>query len=313
MTTTTTTTFTETEIDRYVGEVAAHLGAVPERERTELLDDLRQHLAEVAAEDDGPLAARVGPPREYAAELLASAGLASDLDRLGPVAKARLLWERVQATAPYRATFDFIPELRPAWWVLRALAAVFALNVLLVNDHERTWPWPEAGAMNRALVLVPLWLAVVASVAVGRWSVSGGRSRLVWLANLAIVPLALVAVVAMGDGRSDFGEPSTTYIRSTGYVATDGTPLTNIYPYDAQGRLLDGVLLYDERGMPIDLRQQSSDAGVRTDVPLGADGQPITNSFPYRQEPLGTGGTAVPPPGVSIPSTNPSPPVTPAG
>src|ERR687889_155753 len=42
--------------------------------RDELLEDLPEHLAEVAADDVGSLADRLGPPSVYAAELLASAG-----------------------------------------------------------------------------------------------------------------------------------------------------------------------------------------------------------------------------------------------
>ncbi len=38
------------DADRYLREVAPHLAALPPEERADLLDDLAQHLREIAAE-----------------------------------------------------------------------------------------------------------------------------------------------------------------------------------------------------------------------------------------------------------------------
>ncbi|MCU1485890.1 MAG: hypothetical protein JWN67_2636 [Actinomycetia bacterium] len=277
-----TATFVDGEVDRYVAEVAAHLGALPPADRSDLLDDLREHLAEVAAEADGSLVSRLGSPADYAAELLASAGLAPTHVRAGLVEQARAVWRSVEASTPYRSVADFVPELRPAWWVLRPIALVFTVHVFLVNDYQRTWPWPDGGPVNRGLVLIPLWLGVVASVAVGRWSAAGNRSRLVWLGNLLVVPAALFAITAMREAHPGYRSPSVYEVRS-GFNAPDGTPVTNLFPYGADGQLLHGVLLYDQNGVPIDLRDQAAGQGIQTQVTPDANGAPIANAYPYEQ------------------------------
>ncbi len=70
---TATTDAATIEADRYLKEVAPHLAALPAQERADLLDDLAQHLREIAAEPGPPLTERIGSPEAYAAELLASA------------------------------------------------------------------------------------------------------------------------------------------------------------------------------------------------------------------------------------------------
>ena len=65
----------EGDVARYATAVRAAFADLPAPERELLLEDLEDHLAEVAAEGEGPLAARLGAPEAYAAELRASAGL----------------------------------------------------------------------------------------------------------------------------------------------------------------------------------------------------------------------------------------------
>jgi hypothetical protein len=157
-----TATIADTEIDRYVAEVAAHLGALPEAERADLLDDLREHLAEVAAEGEGPLATRLGPPADYAAELLASAGLGARPAGPGPSTAQRLAdgWHALRRHRFVLNVRAFLPELRPGWWVLRALLATFAFAVGIAGERDRVWPLPDA----LDLALVGLVLAPVALV-----------------------------------------------------------------------------------------------------------------------------------------------------
>ncbi|HEY0696218.1 MAG TPA: hypothetical protein VGD43_00230, partial [Micromonospora sp.] len=80
----------EQEIARYVGEVRRELADLPPETRDELLEDLPEHLTEVAAEADGPLADRLGTPQAYAAELRTAAGFGPPAEppgldrRIGP-------------------------------------------------------------------------------------------------------------------------------------------------------------------------------------------------------------------------------------
>ncbi len=83
------------EADRYLREVAPHLAALPAEERADLLEDLVQHLREIAAEPGPPLAEQLGSPEAYAAELLASAGvIAQPRPRLPMLTRASALLHR---------------------------------------------------------------------------------------------------------------------------------------------------------------------------------------------------------------------------
>jgi hypothetical protein len=62
------------DVARYATAVRAACGDLPGPDRELLLEDLEDHLQEVAAEAGGPLEERLGRPEVYAAELRASAG-----------------------------------------------------------------------------------------------------------------------------------------------------------------------------------------------------------------------------------------------
>ena len=60
------------DIAAYAAAIRAELAGLAPAERDTLLEDLEDHLAEVAAESGAPLAERLGPPAAYAAELVAA-------------------------------------------------------------------------------------------------------------------------------------------------------------------------------------------------------------------------------------------------
>ncbi len=76
----------------------------------------------------------------------------------------------------------------------------------------------------------------------------------------------------------------------------DGTPITNLFPYDEAGRLLDGVLLYDQDGRPVvvdgdvhDYPGQATDLytedgrSLDTQYPVDANGAKVFNVYPLEQ------------------------------
>ena len=60
---------TTAHVTEYAAAVRAALADVPEPDRTELLEDLEDHLGEIAVESTESLTARLGTPEAYAAEL----------------------------------------------------------------------------------------------------------------------------------------------------------------------------------------------------------------------------------------------------
>ncbi|HXO60152.1 MAG TPA: hypothetical protein VN834_10130, partial [Candidatus Acidoferrum sp.] len=125
------------DVTTYAATVRAQLADLPATERDALLEDLEQHLAEVVAEGEGSLVDRLGPPEAYAVELRAAygAGHPSTPATPSPQTNGEHLVDIVQAAAARIIAADwlrqiaaFLPDLRPAWWVLRGYLAALILT-----------------------------------------------------------------------------------------------------------------------------------------------------------------------------------------
>src|SRR5438445_155682 len=125
------------DVATYAATVRAQLADLPTMERDVLLEDLEQHLAEVTAEGEGSLVDRLGPPDAYAVELRAAyrAGLQTAQITHTTQTNGEHLAERVRVAAARvigsdwaRQILAFLPELRPAWWVLRGYLAALILT-----------------------------------------------------------------------------------------------------------------------------------------------------------------------------------------
>ena len=123
-------TAADNDVARYATAVRAAFADLPGPERELLLEDLEDHLEEVAAEAGGPLEERLGRPEAYAAELRAPAGLppagVAAAGRARPrlrdsrvARRLRRSWHAAVANPAAAPVAEFLPELRPAWWVLR--------------------------------------------------------------------------------------------------------------------------------------------------------------------------------------------------
>ena len=108
------------EVAMYLAAVRAALADLPPEERDDLLTDVRASLVEAAAESGGNIAARLGPPEEFAAELRAAAGLHAP----APVRRDR---GRLIELARRIAADPQVRRLVPIWWVARAYVAVGAV------------------------------------------------------------------------------------------------------------------------------------------------------------------------------------------
>jgi hypothetical protein len=270
----------------------------------------------VALEGDEPLATRLGPPADYAAELRRSAGLAEEVAPAGN--RWRADWsrrlDRLHTSRPVVAVADFLPELRPAWWVLRAWAALLAVDAIFTGFSS--FPVPTLG-VGPIIGLAVTAAAVTWSVRRGlrvRANPSLGHPRLAVLANGALAALALVVLFAVADRpdsavASDYAEPLPGTL-----VHEDGTPITNIHPFSSTGEPLTGVLLYDQDGRPIDnLADYTADGDQVVRVPAVPPAP--ANAFPQEQRvlvydefgnPVWQAPTTAP-----APSTSPSAPAPP--
>src|ERR1700716_2103848 len=131
------------DVAAYAASVRAALSDLPSDQAAVLLEDLEDHLREIAAEAGGPLSERLGPPEQYAKELRTAYG-ATQLDpRPQDPALRDLQLARAWLTGSewYRQLRAFLPELRPAWWVLRAYLAVLIL-MAVISPGYRLGPIP---------------------------------------------------------------------------------------------------------------------------------------------------------------------------
>src|SRR2546429_4764251 len=119
------------DVASYATAVRAALAALPDAERESLLEDLEDHLAEVASESDLSLEERLGKPEDYAAELRSAYGAGNDVSSTGrrrPLHDlTAALLKAVSSDLPDGDLRAFLPELRPGWWVVRAYLVVLFL------------------------------------------------------------------------------------------------------------------------------------------------------------------------------------------
>ena len=286
---TATSDMVNADVDRYLKEVAPHLGALPPEERADLLDDLAQHLREIAAEPGPPLAERLGSPETYAAELLASAGVAPSAHPPRPLlGRISSLAARARATSVGREVVRLQPVLRPAWWVARAYLAVSLLSALEQQGSYPGFPWPRL-AGSEALGLLAVLLAIPLSVRLGQLRLGGTARLAVVGVNVVLAVFALTLLDRAGTPEVHYVEAYTgpQVAANRGCLSTgDGRRITNLYAYDSEGRLLDPVLLYDQNGQPIDnLCPEFDERGRRlsTEYRQDVNGAPVVNAFPRRQ------------------------------
>jgi hypothetical protein len=135
----TTTDVRGAEIADYLGAVRAALVDLDPVTRDGLLEDLPEHLAEVAAADPEPLPARLGPPVIFAAELRSAAGLAApattpmrpedpSVSTIDLVRSMLTITDRgIGRRLGYDRLWSLITELQPAWWIVRGIVVFWAI------------------------------------------------------------------------------------------------------------------------------------------------------------------------------------------
>lgn len=298
-----TTRTTTAESEAFLAAVGEQLSDLPEEERTDLLEDLAQHLADITAdraEEGTSLVGLLGEPEQYAAELRAAADLpprtapvvtresfVARLGRSGPVRLSQKLWRK-----PYvRPVREFVPQLRPAWWVLRGYL-VIALPALASPNSTDDFPVPAAGGSNFLGFLFVMG-AIFASVWLGMHPGGNWRRRALIAGNALLVLFALGLVSEVDyrmSGGPGFVSPSGGPLYR---LSSPSGPVTNIHPYAADGTPLEGVLLYDQDGRPLRTETQlwwADGCERKPSFPTAADGVGVEHSYPKKYVVTGANG-----------------------
>ena len=260
----------ELEITRYVEQVRAALADLPAPLRDELTEDLAEHLAEVAAEGEGSLVARLGTPEAYAAELRTAAGAGAPgprpnldqrlaLARIGLRERLRSADRKLGPLLGHSLASEFLALLRPGWWVLRGY-----LVALMITSSNGVLPRIGDSVLAGLFVF---GAAVLGSVWLGRNA--GGFKvwprRLVHAGTFVLLLIAFVQVVQIDrDARWDY------YPEPASYDHTN--EIRDIFVYDEQGRLVPNARLFDQNGNLIRLGDEwcwDESRQFTVDVPAG--------------------------------------------
>jgi hypothetical protein len=268
------------EVHDFLDVVRAQLADLDPDEQRDILDGLEADLTDLVTERG---ADALGDPVAYACELRAAAGLEPET---GPIVVGRARRSPGEAVTGvldaartgFAAVVDRFPRdvsaalswLRPLWWILRGWAAVEVVD--MYGGRPRMNAVPDMHGLGWLLCVV----GIAGSIAVGRgraWPGGDGRgplARTVLLAlNLFAVVVTPIAVAQVADGVNErydrgvnagyqagasdrAGDPGTD---RAGLYA-DGKWVSNIYPYDANGRPLVGVQLFNQIGQPINVITQ---------------------------------------------------------
>jgi hypothetical protein len=269
------------EVQAFLTKVRAQLADLDPEEQREILDGLEADLIDLVAERGG---GALGDPVSYARELRGAAGFSPEMGKVRQrwdlshqvhafFDEVRALWDRLVGRMPGDAA-GLLAAVQPVWWVLRGWIAV-EMAAMWFGDWSLSVV-PGGGVLGAGAVI----LGVALSIQLGRgrlWPgervrrLAGLRALLV---GLNLFALARVPVV-LGGLDHPSGNDFTRGYRSgveTGYangmvegrrlgsdkagLYLNGTWVSNIYPYDAQGRPLVGVQLFNQVGKPINVVTQ---------------------------------------------------------
>lgn len=300
-------------VDDFARSVRAHLGDLKPEQIEELTEDLEDNLGEMLA-DSGALPASASA---YAAELRESAGLGAKedtrirfKDRVAPIAA------KIEESAAFRAARPVLKRLAPLWWILRGYGLYLLVVFIFGWVPFQTVPLPQRG-MHWALLLA--FLAI--SLAWGLWQDARARNDLQrrrWeravgvvsaagavLGLVLLIPASLIAATYGPDGTQYGGANSSTDL-SNPELLNNGVPLTNVFAYDAEGRPIPQVQLFDQNGNPLNLGaarppEQTYYGPIvgESGIPINgapdllSNGQTAYNVFPQRIVPDGVSPASI--------------------
>jgi len=248
------------DVRAYVAAVRAWLADLPADEVEDLTAGMEADLAERAAESGGTLGDLLGQPEAYAAELRSAAGLPPRVEVVVPDAVSHEPWtDRLDREAhELVGRHPWLRELRLTWWLARGAVAGWALASVLGTGGVLLLPLVGAA--------LSVWLGLVLR---GREPLGTKASAALGVANTLAVVLLLPMLADYTSASYRPSDPSAFEQPVAPGLSANGSPITNVYAYDAAGQRVADVRLYDQYGQPITV---SADA---VPVPVGPNGEDV--------------------------------------
>lgn len=279
----------------YLDRVASGLADLTEEDRTEVIQDLRAHLAEL---DDDAIETTLGSPEQFVAEFRSSAGLDDQPEKTRRWSLART---RLEARSRKLAELVRWQTWRPLWIWTRGWLVVATYAVLTGGTVFHHFPIPSidySTTIGFALVALATWL----SVWLDRRQTGLRQAGSFILSSFALILIAASLVAAREVARTYPIEEDVYYDQ---LVGPEGNQITNIYAYDVDGNPVE-VLLFDQEGQPILslpswVYEEAANfpgpydyGGGMVEFPRDDFGRPITNLYPL--ETLDYSGAPIRPP-----------------
>ena len=238
----------DAQVAGYVSAVRTALADLSPDDLDDLTAGMAADLTEMVRERGGVLTDHLGAPEAYAAELRAAAGLPG-AGGSAPVwetwsERGRQRWRRLRQERPAVAALaDYVVTLRPAWWLLRGLAAAFVLgNVVLVPLGPGTGVAPSL-PLTIACMGASVWIGLRFRASRPRW----------WSGALNAFLGLMAAVCIIGVWSSDdrhYSGPVEVVSRDPNVLDT-----ANLYVYDAAGHRVDSARIFTAEGQPVAVSQ----------------------------------------------------------
>jgi hypothetical protein len=258
-------------VEKFLSEIEEFLQDLGPELREDILREVRENLEARAEDENGELS--LPNSLEYANDLRQAAGLE-------PVAPKKRVFkdfviglrDRLASSPVAKALRNFLRPFKPLFWVGIGISSYGLLERYIIGDDG------YLGVPSN----LEQWLLWVAVILFAVWVGAANfgqllrRIRAVALA-VAIVPMAISFhglsenAIQLSDELVN-GNPAQ---RTTGLIY-DGQPVTNIFPYDADGNLLRDVRLVDDQGRPLN---SSAEKLVTPVVVELEDGNPVTSGY----------------------------------
>ncbi|HJU03246.1 MAG TPA: hypothetical protein VJ966_18780, partial [Actinomycetes bacterium] len=116
-----------------------------------------------------------------------------------------------------------------------------------------------------------------------------GRRVLLLAGNvvLAVVAVALLVELHTSEAAGDLYQPEQvlSFAGPVSGLRADGKEISNIFPFDAQGRPLRDVYLIDQDGDPV-LATNYDNGLLEPTIPVDGNGDEVANRYPQVQHQL---------------------------
>jgi hypothetical protein len=249
-----TATLSDPAIRDFASAVRSALSDLPADEVDELTDGLEADLEEQAMESDNFV---LSDPVAYAHELRISAGFPPRMHgQAKPLLGLADLWSRLKADLLARIrshplaqrAWEFVVSLRPVWWILRG----WALSRLLVSLTGGGDSW--AALPNTFLGYVVLGALLVLSIQWGRnkWTLLPWLRAVRTAASVVAVLLIPVFLGQVGSylASANYSSDASSFDPPQG-LQLNGSTVSNVFAYDANGLLITNVRFFDQDGNPL--------------------------------------------------------------